>query len=115
VNRAKRNHPHDEQIEGSLGKIKFACGLHAYAFYIYSSTCRRSRYQKYGSVADVEGLIETAKSETSSTFLRELVRILVQFGLGLLGENASRVDAMAWEPPSLRLRQTREFQRNFDI
>src|ERR1700679_409005 len=49
VNGAKRNHPHDEEVEGSLREINSVCGLHAYTFYLYLyiSMCRRSRYLEY--------------------------------------------------------------------
>src|ERR1700761_7382455 len=43
VNGAKRNYPHDEEIEGTLREIEFVFRLHAYGFYIYALTCRRSR------------------------------------------------------------------------
>src|SRR5258708_3097873 len=44
VNGAKRNYPHDEEIEGALRKSKlFIRLLHACCFYIYTRTCRRSR------------------------------------------------------------------------
>ncbi len=36
VNWAKRNDPHDEQIEGTLGEVKPVFSLHAYSFYIHS-------------------------------------------------------------------------------
>jgi hypothetical protein len=35
VNGAKRNHPHDEEIEGTLREIESVFSLHAYGFYIY--------------------------------------------------------------------------------
>jgi hypothetical protein len=36
VNGAKRDDPHDEEIEGTLREIEFICGRHAYGFYIYT-------------------------------------------------------------------------------
>src|SRR5262249_17448294 len=44
VDRTKRNNPHDEEIEGTLWEIELVFSLHAYAFYIYLQTCRRSRH-----------------------------------------------------------------------
>src|ERR1700679_1839164 len=50
VNGAERDHPHDEEVEGSLREIESVCGFHAYTFYLYlyTPTCRRSRYSEYG-------------------------------------------------------------------
>jgi len=61
VNGAKRNNPHDEEIEGSLRRIKFVCGVHTCYFYIYISMCRRSRHLKYGG----RGVLEESGSQTS--------------------------------------------------
>src|SRR5580704_4024588 len=36
MNGAKRNHPHDEEIEGSLRKIDSVFSLHTCGFYIYT-------------------------------------------------------------------------------
>jgi hypothetical protein len=51
VNGAKRNNPHDEEIEGALGEIESAFSLHAYNFYIYTRTCRRSRHLGFTDAA----------------------------------------------------------------
>src|ERR1700677_4054139 len=47
VNGAKRNNPHDEQIQGTLREVEFVCAVHTCYFYIYISMCRRSRHLKY--------------------------------------------------------------------
>jgi hypothetical protein len=45
VNGSERNHPHDEKVERALRKVEpVVCVLHAYGFYIYIASCRRSRY-----------------------------------------------------------------------
>jgi hypothetical protein len=35
VNGAKRNNPHDQEIESTLREIESVFSLHAYCFYIY--------------------------------------------------------------------------------
>jgi hypothetical protein len=45
VNGAKRDDPHDEEIERTLREIKVVFSLHTFGFYIYIQTCRRSRYK----------------------------------------------------------------------
>jgi hypothetical protein len=48
VNASKRNDPHNEEIERTLRKVELVvCFLHAYGFYIYNASCRRSRYIRH--------------------------------------------------------------------
>jgi hypothetical protein len=48
VNAAKRNKPDDEEIERTPREIESVFSLDPFGFYIYASTCRRSRYIEYG-------------------------------------------------------------------
>ena len=54
VNGAKGDDPHDEEVERALRKIELAFSLlHTFGFYIYSLSCRRSRYfESQPTVAD---------------------------------------------------------------
>src|ERR1700722_8505720 len=72
MDRAMRNNPHDQEIEGTLREIEFVCGTHTCNFYIYTRTCRRSRY-----------LIERSADHFMNDFLR-LVGVC-RNGLRLIG------------------------------
>jgi hypothetical protein len=51
VNGPERNDPHDEKVEGALRKVEPVVRvLHAYDFYIYNASCRRSRYTLMGEM-----------------------------------------------------------------
>ena len=44
VDRAKSDDAEDEEVESALREVESVFCLHAYGFYIYPFTCRRSRY-----------------------------------------------------------------------
>ena len=58
---SKSDNAEDKEVEGALRKVEFFFFLHAYCFYIYTSTCRRSRAYRF-----------TGLSESVCTLLRGL-------------------------------------------